>query len=100
MLNQLRSYIMKRIAVVGALGLLASGLMAQGLKPVNQTKESWEEISPRLPGGIAELRFRLRYRGRRLKVTINSKRARYELMEGDPLPLMHHGKPFKLGHTR
>src|ERR1019366_6357317 len=24
-------------------------------------------FSPRLPGGIAELRFRLRYRGRRLK---------------------------------
>ena len=36
---------MKRIAVVGALGLLASGLMAQGLNPVNQTKESWEEIN-------------------------------------------------------
>src|ERR1039457_5364467 len=54
-------------------------------------------FSPRLPGGIAELRFRLRYRGRRLKVTINSERARYELIEGDPLPLMHHGKPFKLG---
>ena len=36
-------------------------------------------------------------RGRRLKVTINSERARYELIEGDPLPLMHHGKPFNLG---
>src|ERR1022692_4597725 len=46
MLNQLRSYItMKKIAVVGALGLLASGLMAQGLNPVSQTKESWEEIN-------------------------------------------------------
>jgi uncharacterized cupredoxin-like copper-binding protein len=46
MLNHLRSYItMKKIAVVGALGLLASGLMAQGLNPVSQTKESWEEIN-------------------------------------------------------
>ena len=36
---------MKKIAVVGALGLLASGLMAQGLNPVSQTKESWEEIN-------------------------------------------------------
>src|ERR1035441_6395462 len=45
-LNELRSHItMKKIAVVGALGLLASGLMAQGLNPVNQTKESWEEIN-------------------------------------------------------
>jgi uncharacterized cupredoxin-like copper-binding protein len=46
MLNHLRSYItMKKIAVAGALGLLASGLMAQGLNPVGQTKESWEEIN-------------------------------------------------------
>ncbi|MGD0871041.1 MAG: OmpA family protein [Bryobacteraceae bacterium] len=36
---------MKRIAVVGALGFLASGLMAQGLNPVGQTKETWEEIN-------------------------------------------------------
>jgi flagellar motor protein MotB/uncharacterized cupredoxin-like copper-binding protein len=46
MLAHLRSYItMKKIAVVGALGLLASGLMAQGMNPVGQTKESWEEIN-------------------------------------------------------
>jgi len=54
-------------------------------------------FSPCLPSGIAELKFRLRYRGRRLKVTISSARARYELIEGDPLSLMHHGKPFELG---
>lgn len=37
---------MKKIAVAGALGLLVSGLMAQGLNPVSQTtKESWEEIN-------------------------------------------------------
>jgi hypothetical protein len=37
---------MKKIAVAGALGLLATGLMAQGLNPVSQTtKESWEEIN-------------------------------------------------------
>jgi alpha,alpha-trehalose phosphorylase len=54
-------------------------------------------FSPRLPGGISGLAFRLRYRSRRLKVTINSERARYELIEGDSLSLMHHGKLFKLG---
>jgi alpha,alpha-trehalose phosphorylase len=54
-------------------------------------------FSPRLPGGITELTFRLRYRGRKLKVSINSERARYELIEGEPLPLIHHGKQFKLG---
>jgi alpha,alpha-trehalose phosphorylase len=54
-------------------------------------------FSPRLPSGISELTFRLRYRGRKLKVAINSERARYELIEGEPLPLIHHGKQFKLG---
>ncbi len=54
-------------------------------------------FSPRLPGGITELKFRLRYRGRKLRVTINSERARYELLEGDPLPVVHHGKEFELG---
>ena len=54
-------------------------------------------FSPRLPGGISELRFRLRYRGRKLRVTITSSRAKYELLDGDPLPVTHHGKEFKLG---
>jgi len=54
-------------------------------------------FSPHLPGGIAELRFRLRYRGRRLRVTITSGQARYELLDGDPLPVVHHGTEFELG---
>jgi alpha,alpha-trehalose phosphorylase len=54
-------------------------------------------FSPRLPGGIAELRFRLRYRGRRLRVTITSRHAKYELLDGEPLPVVHHGKEFELG---
>ena len=36
---------MKRIAVVGAIGLLASALFAQGLNTGGQTKEDWEEIN-------------------------------------------------------
>jgi alpha,alpha-trehalose phosphorylase len=54
-------------------------------------------FSPRLPGGISQLRFRLRYRGRRLRVTITAERAKYELLDGDPLPVVHHGKEFQLG---
>jgi alpha,alpha-trehalose phosphorylase len=54
-------------------------------------------FNPRLASGLSELRFRLRYRGRKLKVTIGPDRAKYELIDGDPLPLMHHGKEFKLG---
>jgi alpha,alpha-trehalose phosphorylase len=54
-------------------------------------------FSPHLPGGLTELKFRLRYRGRKLKVTIGADRAKYELIDGEPLPLIHHGKEFKLG---
>ncbi len=53
--------------------------------------------SPRLPGGISQLRFRLRYRGRKLRVTITPGRARYELLDGKPIAVVHHGKEFALG---
>jgi uncharacterized cupredoxin-like copper-binding protein len=37
---------MKKLAAIGTLGLLASGLFAQGLTPPSdQTKEDWEEIN-------------------------------------------------------
>src|SRR6516162_10922252 len=36
---------MKKIAAIGALGLLASGLFAQGLNTAGQTKDDWEEIN-------------------------------------------------------
>ncbi|MFY9928931.1 MAG: glycosyl hydrolase family 65 protein [Streptosporangiaceae bacterium] len=52
---------------------------------------------PRLPGGLAEIKFRLRYRGRRLRVSITSQRAKYELLDGEPLTLLHHRKEFHLG---
>jgi alpha,alpha-trehalose phosphorylase len=54
-------------------------------------------FNPHLPGGLSELKFRLRYRGRKLKVTIGAERAKYELIDGEPLTLTHHGKEFKLG---
>src|SRR6266567_3932698 len=36
---------MKKLAAVSALGLMASGLFAQGLNTGGQTKEDWEEIN-------------------------------------------------------
>src|SRR3954454_2107927 len=36
---------MKKLAAIGALGLLASSLFAQGLNTGGQTKGSWEEIN-------------------------------------------------------
>jgi len=54
-------------------------------------------FNPHLPGGLSELKFRLRYRGRKLRVTISAERAKYELIDGEPLTLTHHGKEFTLG---
>ena len=57
-------------------------------------------FSPRLPAGLAGLTFRMRYRGRRLRVTITSRHAKYELLDGEPLPVVHHGKEFRAGQPR
>jgi alpha,alpha-trehalose phosphorylase len=53
-------------------------------------------FSPRLPPGLTKLTFRFRYRGRRLCVSIGSRRTRYELLDGEPLTLLHHGVEVKL----
>ena len=54
-------------------------------------------FAPRLPGGITRLTFRMRYRGRKLSVTVEVHRARYQLLEGDPLVVSHYGQSFELG---
>jgi alpha,alpha-trehalose phosphorylase len=54
-------------------------------------------FSPRLPGGIAMICFRLRYRGRRLRITVRPNQALYELLDGKALHITHHGKEFQLG---
>ncbi|HEV2933082.1 MAG TPA: glycosyl hydrolase family 65 protein [Streptosporangiaceae bacterium] len=78
-------------SLAGAWLALVAGFggMRAGLGPL--------AFSPRLPDGIAALTFRMRYRGRKLRVTIRSGRAKYELMEGDPLAVCHHGEEFELG---
>jgi alpha,alpha-trehalose phosphorylase len=48
---------------------------------------------PRLPDVLTRLRFRLCFRGRKLLVTVEPKRATYSLREGPPLKIMHHGEP-------
>jgi alpha,alpha-trehalose phosphorylase len=52
---------------------------------------------PRLPAGIATLIFRVRYRGRKMKVTVRPEEAVYELLDGDPLEMIHHDTQFELG---
>ena len=54
-------------------------------------------FAPRLPHRLTRLAFRLTYRGRRLRVEVNGGgSARYELLQGEPLELLHHGEPFTL----
>ncbi len=50
-------------------------------------------FAPRLPSRLTRMAFGIVYRGRRLRVEVGDGTARYELMEGEPLELVHHGKP-------
>jgi len=53
-------------------------------------------FAPRLPSALSRLRFRLNYRGRKLGVDIQPGRARYELISGEPLEVLHFGTPITL----
>jgi alpha,alpha-trehalose phosphorylase len=53
-------------------------------------------FAPRLPARLTRLRFRLVYRGRRLRVTVAGREAHYELLDGEPLTVEHHGEPVEL----
>jgi alpha,alpha-trehalose phosphorylase len=57
-------------------------------------------FTPRLPQALGRLVFRLGFRGRRLTVSIRPTQARYTLVEGEPLEIVHHGQPttIELGH--
>jgi alpha,alpha-trehalose phosphorylase len=50
-------------------------------------------FAPKLPPGIVGLSFRMRYRGRIVKVSISGKGATYCLLSGQPLNITHHGDP-------
>ena len=57
-------------------------------------------FAPRLPEAIRRLAFRLCYRGRRLSVTATAASATYELLEGAPVTITHHGAAFNLAGPR
>ena len=48
-------------------------------------------FAPRLPSRLSRLSFGVVYRGRRLRVEIRPEGARYELLDGDALEIVHHG---------
>lgn len=49
-------------------------------------------FAPRLPAPLTRVCFRLLYRGRRLCVELLPARARYDLLAGDALEIVHHGE--------
>jgi alpha,alpha-trehalose phosphorylase len=51
-------------------------------------------FAPRIPIRLEGLTFRLRFRGRLLKVQATKTEATYTLLEGEPLDLAHHCDPF------
>jgi alpha,alpha-trehalose phosphorylase len=53
-------------------------------------------FAPRLPDDITRLAFNILIRGQRLRVEVTHDRARYSIDDGEPLEIMHHGKPVKL----
>jgi alpha,alpha-trehalose phosphorylase len=58
--------------------------------------ESVLGFSPRLPKGLTRLTFTIVRRGMRLRVTVSSSTARYELLDAGTIDLSHHGAPFVL----
>ncbi|WP_031165560.1 glycoside hydrolase family 65 protein [Streptomyces durhamensis] len=50
-------------------------------------------FAPRLPEALSRVAFTVLVRGRRLKVDIGPAHARYQLVAGDPLVVLHHGQP-------
>ncbi len=57
-------------------------------------------FAPRLPSRLSRLAFGVAYRGRRLRVEVRREQARYELLAGDALDLVHHGEPFTVAPDR
>jgi alpha,alpha-trehalose phosphorylase len=53
-------------------------------------------FAPRLPDGIARLKFTIMIRHRKLRVEITHPAARYLLADGDPLQILHHGEGLEL----
>ena len=53
-------------------------------------------FEPRLPRTWDGLHFPLQYRGQRLDVDVRHDEATYELADGEPLTIVHQGKPIEL----
>ena len=50
-------------------------------------------FAPRLPEGLTRLAFTIPLRQRRLAVHVAPQTATYTLLDGEPVPIAHHGQP-------
>jgi alpha,alpha-trehalose phosphorylase len=53
-------------------------------------------FAPRLPEGLTRLAFTLLFHAKRVRVEVTQQRARYELADGDPIEITHHGAKLTL----
>ncbi|WP_345029223.1 glycosyl hydrolase family 65 protein [Kutzneria kofuensis] len=53
-------------------------------------------FAPRLPPGLSRLRFSVRQRSSRVRVTVTPSSARYEVDGPDDLTIVHHGRTVHL----
>jgi alpha,alpha-trehalose phosphorylase len=49
-------------------------------------------FAPRLPSRLTRLGFGVIFQGRRLRVQVHAEEATYELLDGEPVELIHHGE--------
>ncbi|HJS95269.1 MAG TPA: glycosyl hydrolase family 65 protein [Solirubrobacteraceae bacterium] len=54
-------------------------------------------FAPRLPDTLTRVAFRVIWRGRRLLIDVRDEDARYSLLNGDPLEIVHHGQRVSVG---
>lgn len=59
--------------------------------------EAGLSFTPRLPEELSRVAFTIRWRGRRLRVEVHAGEARYHLLDGAPLELLHHGHRLTVG---
>ena len=78
-------------ALAGAWSALVAGF--GGLRHLD---DGGLAFAPRLPDALTTITFRLRWRGRRLRVQITPGHTEYQLLEGPELELKHHGQPITL----
>ncbi len=57
-----------------------------------RTHDGAMSFAPRLPDALTRLAFRMQWRGRALRVEVGREEACYQVCEGEPITLCHHGE--------